>query len=180
MRMQNISLLIKPASYSCNIECAHCFYKRVEDVYPAKKPRMDSETAAALIQKTMQLGCEQNTFCWQGGEPTLMGVGFFREIVGLQKQYGTSGQIVGNSLQTNGILIDESWASFLAEYRFLVGLSLDGPRELHDHYRKFASGRGSFDDAMNAVSRLSPSQTNRLRPLCQIGANRSSSSLKPT
>ncbi len=152
--MQNISLLIKPASYQCNIACPHCFYKRVEDVYPDSQTFMNSETADALIRKTLGLGCEQNTFCWQGGEPTLMGIDFFREVISLQKRHGRSGQTVGNSLQTNGILIDDEWARFLAENKFLVGLSLDGPRDLHDRYRKFSSGEGSFDKAMDAAGRL--------------------------
>jgi len=149
--MQNISLLIKPASYQCNIDCAHCFYKRVEGVYPDAQTFMDSETAAALVRKTLDLGREQNNFCWQGGEPTLMGLDFFRRVVELQRQYGRSGQTVGNSLQTNGILIDEEWARFLAESRFLVGLSLDGPKEFHDHYRKLSSGEGTFDNVMDTV-----------------------------
>jgi len=149
--MQTTSLLIKPSSYTCNIECAHCFYKRVKDVYPERRPLMSPETAATLIRKTLALGCTHNTFCWQGGEPTLMGIDFFREAVRAQKRFGRSGQIVGNSLQTNGILIDSEWAQFLAESRFLVGLSIDGPEEFHDHYRKFASGKGTFSSAMNAV-----------------------------
>jgi uncharacterized protein len=134
----------------CNIDCAHCFYKRVEDVYP-QKTLMSAQTAEALVRKTLGLGREQNTFCWQGGEPTLVGVDFFRKVIELQKRHGSRGQVVGNSLQTNGILIDDEWAEFLAESTFLAGLSLDGPRELHDRYRKLASGEGSFDKVMNAV-----------------------------
>ena len=149
--MQNISLLIKPASYRCNIDCAHCFYKRVEGVYPRGKTLMSARAAEALISKTLGLGRGQNTFCWQGGEPTLMGIAFFREIIELQKRHESSGQMAGNSLQTNGILIDDEWARFLAESSFLVGLSLDGPRELHDRYRKLSSGEGSFDKVMNAA-----------------------------
>ena len=152
--MQNISLLIKPASYMCNIDCAHCFYKRVEGVYPQQRTMMTAQTAEALISKTLGLGCAENTFCWQGGEPTLMGVDFFREIIELQKRHGSGGQVIGNSLQTNGILLDDEWARFLAESNFLVGLSLDGPPDLHDRYRKLASGEGSFDKVMNAVGLL--------------------------
>jgi len=152
--MRNVSLLIKPVSYQCNIDCAHCFYKRVEDVYPGQKPRMSPDTASALIRKTLQLGCEQNTFCWQGGEPTLMGLDFFKEVIRLQGRFGVSGQVIGNSLQTNGILLDEEWADFLAENKFLVGLSLEGPAEFHDRYRKLASGKGSFESVMRAVELL--------------------------
>jgi uncharacterized protein len=151
LKTHTASLLIKPASYLCNIECAHCFYKRVEDVYPEHRPFMERETMATLVRKTLALGCGHNTFCWQGGEPTLMGIDFFREVVRAQKRFGLAGQVVGNSLQTNGVLIDSAWAEFLAENRFLVGLSIDGPREFHDHYRMYASGAGTFDRALHAV-----------------------------
>jgi uncharacterized protein len=115
---------------------------------------MSLDTAEAIVRKTLGLGREENAFCWQGGEPTLMGLDFFREVVRLQKKYGSSGQVVGNSLQTNGILIDDEWAKFLAENRFLIGLSIDGPKEIHDRYRKFSSGKGSFDEAMRAAKLL--------------------------
>ena len=115
---------------------------------------MDLSTLAALIEKTLRLGFEENVFCWQGGEPTLMGVDFFREVIELQKRYGQPGQVIGNSLQTNGILLDDDWADFLARSKFLVGLSLEGPREFHDRYRKFPSGGGTFDSVMDAVGRL--------------------------
>ena len=85
--------------------------------------------------------CGQAAFCWQGGEPTLMGLPFYRQVVALQQKFGHPGQIVGNSLQTNGLLINDEWARFLARYRFLIGLSLDGPPEVHDHYRLSLGGQ---------------------------------------
>lgn len=152
--MDHITLLIKPASHRCNIECSYCFYRRVEGLYPGQRPMMDLGTAEALIRKTLQLGARENNFCWQGGEPTLMGIDFFREVVRLQRKYGTSGQVVANSIQTNGTLLNDTWAEFLAKHSFLVGLSLDGPQECHDHYRKTPSGGGTFDRVMKAAGAL--------------------------
>jgi uncharacterized protein len=153
--VQSITLLIKPTSYHCNLACDYCFYRRVKEVYPGRQSFMDLATAEALVRKTLQLGCPQNLFCWQGGEPTLMGLDFFREVMRFQRQWATPGQIVENTLQTNGTLLDEAWADFLAEHRFLVGLSLDGPRTVHDRYRKHASGKGTHAQVMHAASLLS-------------------------
>ncbi|ABK17839.1 anaerobic sulfatase maturase [Syntrophobacter fumaroxidans] len=152
--MDDISLLIKPSSARCNLQCTYCFYSRVKDLYPEPHTLMTLETAETLIRKTLELGLRENSFCWQGGEPTLMGIGFFQEVVRLQRRYATPGQIIANSLQTNGILLDDRWAEFLAGNSFLVGLSLDGPRECHDHYRTTPSGRGTFDRVMSAAKYL--------------------------
>jgi uncharacterized protein len=97
-----------------------------------------------LVESYLGLGFEQNSFAFQGGEPTLMGLDFYKRLVALQAQYG-QGQSVSNALQTNGILLDDDWCAFLNEYKFLVGISLDGPRESHDVYRKDRAGRGTFD-----------------------------------
>jgi uncharacterized protein len=152
--MDNITLLIKPSSHRCNIECTYCFYRRVKALYPDGHSFMTIETAEMLIRKALRLGCRECQFCWQGGEPTLMGIDFFREIVRLQKKHGLSGQVIGNSIQTNGILIDDNWAQFLAENSFLVGLSLDGPEDVHDRYRRTPAGKGTFNKVMNAARTL--------------------------
>ncbi len=136
------SLLIKPASGDCNLHCAYCFYHdRANDPYAAQPVRrMTPAVLDAVIRQGMALDRHQATFGWQGGEPTLCGLDFFRQAVTLQKRYGASGQAVSNGLQTNALLLDAEWARFLAEYRFLLGVSLDGPAELHDHYRRYAQG----------------------------------------
>ena len=152
--MHSISLLIKPASWACNLHCTYCFYQRVHEIYPGERPYMNLETARTLIRKSLELGCDENVFCWQGGEPTLLGLDFFREVVRSQRACARPGQTIGNALQTNGLLLDRPWAAFLAEHRFLVGLSLDGPRDVHDPYRKSLSGGGSFDRVMQAAKRL--------------------------
>ncbi len=153
MNIPSISLLIKPSSHLCNLNCAYCFYKRVSDVYP-KRDVMTKDTLEALIKKTLSLNARLNSFTWQGGEPMLMGIDFYREATRLQDKYRRPGQVVENSLQTNGVLIDEGWADFLKRRNFLVGLSLDGPKEIHDHYRKDPKGGGTFQRVIGAARLL--------------------------
>jgi uncharacterized protein len=99
----------------------------------------------------VSLGLPVSGFAWQGGEPTLMGLDFFEQAVDLQKQHGTAGQQVSNTLQTNGVLLDDNWCRFFAENRFLLGISIDGPKEFHDRYRLDHSGAGTFDRVMRGI-----------------------------
>lgn len=141
---QLTSILIKPAGPDCNMACTYCFYLKKSRLFPSTKPRRMSETILKqVVRQVLAAGMEQVSFGWQGGEPTLMGLPFFKKAVDFQQQFGT-GQTVGNGLQTNGILIDREWARFLAKYRFLVGLSLDGPRHIHDKYRSLRGGKPSW------------------------------------
>ena len=153
--MAAASILIKPASANCNIDCAYCFYKclssRREEY---SKGFMRQETLRALVENAAAYGDDLIAFAFQGGEPTLCGVDFFREAVRLQQEYRRPGQVVENSIQTNGLLLDEEWAKFLAEEDFLGGISLDGPKKIHDRYRKDASGRGTFAKVMQSISLL--------------------------
>lgn len=140
------SILVKPAGAECNIACVYCFYLEKAGLYPSvRHPRMPDDVLEALIRQMMTEGAQNVSIGWQGGEPTLMGLDFFRRAVALQQQYGRSGQTVGNGLQTNGLLIDESWAEFFNEYQFLVGLSIDGPAHVHDHYRITRNGKPTYD-----------------------------------
>ena len=114
---------------------------------------MSMETLEKLVQETMSYTeGGPAAFCWQGGEPTLMGVEFFQQAVEFQKKYGKPGQIVSNSLQTNGILLNEKWSPLLKKYKFFVGISLDGPSDIHNYYRKFSSGKGSFKNVMQTIN----------------------------
>ncbi len=151
MQPSVLSFLIKPASYICNLDCRYCFYKRVESMYCNDTPFMQIATAEVFIQKALSLGARLNSFCWQGGEPTLLGVDFYKQVVDIQRQHRLEGQIIENSIQTNGIRITEQWCRFLKENDFLVGISLDGPAEIHDRYRKFQGGLGSFDRVMKSI-----------------------------
>jgi len=115
---------------------------------------MSDEVAEKLVSSYTRLHFPHSSFAWQGGEPTLMGLNFYKHIVELQQHYGTDGQVITNALQTNGILLDDDgWCSFLAEYKFLVGISLDGPKKFHDIYRKDHAGNGTWDKVMASIAR---------------------------
>ena len=153
--MRQFSFLIKPASADCNLQCPYCFYLDRCHLYPeTKKHRMSDEVLEKMVSSFMGTGQRQYAFCWQGGEPTLMGVDFFRRVTELQKKYGKTGDSVANSLQTNATIIDDDFARHFAEYNYLIGVSLDGPKDVHDGYRRYASGRGSYDDVVRGIERL--------------------------
>ena len=149
--MQPFTLLIKPSGSDCNVDCRYCFYKCRPAEIGRGRQRMSEEVLEKLVRDYMQLRFPLAGFAWQGGEPTLMGLDFYRKAVDLQKKYGFAGQEVGNSLQTNAILLDEKWCSFLHQSRFLVGVSIDGPKEMHDYYRLDHSGAGTFGRVMRAI-----------------------------
>jgi len=129
------TVLIKPAGPDCNMECSYCFYLEKASLFGASEShRMTDEVLEETIRQVMQQSGHKVSMAWQGGEPTLMGLDFYRRAVDLQKKYG-AGKLVENSLQTNGILLDSDWAAFLRENNWLVGISLDGPRDIHDRYR---------------------------------------------
>ena len=153
--MKTFQLLVKPVAADCNSRCTYCFYRRTEAIYPGPAPhRMSLEIAERMIREFLDLRQPETIFSWQGGEPTLAGLDFFKEVVRLEQVYGRSGQAVGNALQTNGLLLDQDWSGFLAEYRFLVGLSLDGPEEVHNTFRRNAAGQGNFEQVMAAAELL--------------------------
>ncbi|MHA1732427.1 MAG: anaerobic sulfatase maturase [Promethearchaeota archaeon] len=143
-------LLVKPVSGRCNLRCSYCFYRDVPSLFPGKTAGvMSDEILRTFIRKYLALGFKENVFVWQGGEPTLAGLEFFERVVTYQQEFGRN-QVVGNALQTNGQVIDEAWGQFLADYKFLVGLSIDGPKPVHDAAR----GAGSHDKATRALRLL--------------------------
>ncbi len=150
------SLLIKPASAVCNLDCAYCFYlDREADPYKALPGRrMTPETLERLVDTYLFYSYPNAVFAFQGGEPTLAGLEFFRKLVELQKQYGRGGHNISNALQTNAMLIDEEWCELFHEYNWLLGVSLDGPEEVHDTYRFNKSGRGTWKQVMRGVEIL--------------------------
>ena len=150
------SLLIKPVSGDCNLHCTYCFYHdRATDPYrEQRRHRMSPEVLDTLIQQGMQLDRRQASFGWQGGEPTLAGLGFYRQVVALQRRYGSAGQVVANGMQTNGLTLDAEWARFLRQYSFLLGVSLDGPATYHDHYRTTLQGDTTHARVMQALRLL--------------------------
>mgnify|MGYP000880636602 FL=1 len=148
------SVLIKPAGPDCNLDCDYCFYLEKASLFEGSpRHRMSIDTLEETIKQVMQQSGAYVTFGWQGGEPTLMGLDFFKKVIEFQKKYG-DGKTIGNGLQTNGILIDNDWAKFLSEYNFLIGLSIDGPEDIHDHYRKTKSQKGSWKKVLSTSKRL--------------------------
>jgi len=150
------SLLIKPASAVCNLDCAYCFYlDRDADPYkelPAR--RMTDETLERLVDTYMFYSYPHSTFAFQGGEPTLAGLKFFEKLVELQQRYGRNGHQVSNALQTNAVLIDEAWCQLFRSYNWLLGVSLDGPEEINDLYRFNKAGHGTWKRVMQSVETL--------------------------
>ncbi|MBN2451752.1 MAG: anaerobic sulfatase maturase [Lentisphaeria bacterium] len=149
------SLLVKPASADCNLRCEYCFYLGHCGFYPeTRRHRMTDEVLATMVRTYMATPQPTYQFGWQGGEPTLMGLDFFRRVVGCQQQFGRDGAGVANGLQTNATLITPEFAAHLAEYHFLTGVSLDGPRYLHDKYRLTPAGKGSHEEVRRGIRRL--------------------------
>lgn len=148
-------VMTKPIGPICQLDCRYCFYLEKEALYPGNERfRMSEETLRRYIHSYIeaQPGPEIH-FAWQGGEPTLLGVDFFRRVVALQEE-SSDGRPIHNAFQTNGVLLDESWATFLAEHRFLVGVSIDGPEALHDAYRVDKQGRGTHARVMAGIQVL--------------------------
>ncbi len=148
------SVLVKPAGPDCNMACSYCFYLEKSVLFPGiKAHRMSEEILQEMIRQVMGQSRQEVSFGWQGGEPTLMGLPFFERAVEFQEKIGR-GHVVGNGLQTNGLLIDKQWAEFLKEYKFLVGLSIDGPEHVHDHYRLMRNGKGSWSRVVDKARLL--------------------------
>ncbi|MCX6594056.1 MAG: anaerobic sulfatase maturase [Acidobacteria bacterium] len=150
------SLLIKPASAVCNLDCSYCFYlDRDADPYkdlPAR--RMTDETLERLVDTYLFYSYPQSTFAFQGGEPTLAGLPFFEKLIRLQQQYGRNGHSVSNALQTNAVLLDDNWAQFFRQYNWLLGVSLDGPEGINDLHRYNRAGHGTWKRVMQSIECL--------------------------
>ena len=151
-----LHVMAKPAGSTCNLDCKYCFYLSKETLRGGPGTgEMSEETLELFIRQYIDgTSGPQVVFSWQGGEPTLRGVGFYRRVVALQKKYAKPNQRIENDLQTNGVLLNEEWAKFLKEHHFLVGLSIDGPRELHDAFRVNKGGAPTFDKVMAAARLL--------------------------
>ena len=148
-------VMAKPRGSACNLHCAYCFFLEKERLYPGSDFRMPAEVHEAYIRQLLEFHrTSQVTVAWQGGEPTLMGLDFFRRSVEFQKKHQKPGAHIENTFQTNGILLNDEWCRFFRENDFLIGLSMDGPRGLHDFYRKDKAGRGTFDRVVRAARLL--------------------------
>jgi uncharacterized protein len=148
-------VMAKPSGAKCNLDCRYCFYLEKEGLYPKGAMRMSDEVLDAYVRAQIQAQPPDGEvlFAWQGGEPTLMGIDFFEKAVALQKRYG-GGRRIANAFQTNGVLLNDAWGEFLRREGFLVGVSIDGPQELHDLYRVDKGGRPTFEKVMQGISLL--------------------------
>ncbi len=148
-------VMVKPTGPLCNLDCSYCFYLEKERLYLGTSGwAMPDEILETFVRDFIAAqDVPLVTFAWQGGEPTLLGLDFFRRVVGLQDRFA-GGKRIENAVQTNGVLVDDEWAAFFAERAFLVGLSIDGPRDLHDRYRVDRGGAPTFDRVMKGIDAL--------------------------
>ena len=149
------TIMAKPRGPICNLNCSHCYYLSKENLFPESNFRMSDEL---LEEYTKQYLAAQKTpevnFVWQGGEPILMGIDFYRKALALQRKYAKPGIKVMNSFQTNGTLITEEWAQFFHENDFLIGISIDGPADIHDHFRVDKQGNPSYERVIQGLCHL--------------------------
>jgi uncharacterized protein len=148
-------VLGKPTGAICNLDCSYCFFLDKELLYPGSNFRMTDDVLENYIRRLIEAHrSNEVTVAWQGGEPTIMGIDFFRRAIGYQEKHKKPGMTFENTLQTNGTLLDDEWCEFLKENNYLIGLSLDGPRELHDANRVDKGGRPTFDKVMRGLRLL--------------------------
>jgi uncharacterized protein len=148
-------VLAKPTGAICNLDCKYCFFLSKEVLYPGSTFRMSDDLLEAYLRQLIEAHqAPEVTVAWQGGEPTLMGLDFFRHSVELAEKYRRPGQRLQHTIQTNGTRLDDEWCAFFKKKGFLVGLSVDGPREMHDAYRVDKGGEGTFDQVMRGLDRL--------------------------
>ncbi|NLE42921.1 MAG: anaerobic sulfatase maturase [Lentisphaerae bacterium] len=153
--MNPFSLLVKPTSADCNLRCRYCFYLEKAEIYPdSRRHRMSDAVLERMIASYLETKQPCHAFGWQGGEPTLMGLDFFKRVTDLQSSIGRPGTIVANGFQTNGVLLDDDWAKHFAQYNFLVGVSVDGPAKIHDRFRVDAGGRGTHSRVLAGIGAL--------------------------
>jgi uncharacterized protein len=150
-----IHVLTKPTGAICNLDCSYCFFLDKEELYPNSNFRMSDEVLETYIRQLIESHkTPEVTVAWQGGEPTLMGLDFFKKAIAYQEKYRRPGMTFENTLQTNGTLLNDEWCEFFKANNYLIGLSLDGPRELHDANRVDKVGRPTFDRVMKGLRLL--------------------------
>ena len=154
--VRRMHVMVKPTGALCNLNCTYCYYLSKQQLPGmSEQGPIDDIVLETFIRQYFEAqNYKEVVFSWQGGEPTLLGLDFFKKVVMLQKKYCPPHVRCENDLQTNGLLIDDAWCRFLQEENFLVGLSIDGPKNFHDTYRKDKSGMGSFDRVFYAATLL--------------------------
>jgi len=146
---RSFQVVVKPVGSACNLDCTYCYYRCKET-----SGRIADELLEKFIRQYIAGQEEDPVVCnWHGGEPALLGLDFYRKVVGLEQKYA-EGRRIENDFQTNGVLLDEAWCEFFKEHRFYIGLSIDGPKHLHDHFRTAKGGGSSFDQVYRAARYL--------------------------
>ena len=162
-------LLSKPTGATCNLDCKYCFFLSKEMLYPGDRFRMSDEMLEHIRQLLEAQPLGEVNVAWQGGEPTLMGLDFFRRSIEHVEKYRKPAQSILHTIQTNGTLLDDEWCAFFKKHNFLVGLSVDGPKEMHDSYRVNKGGAGTFDQVMRGWETLRRHEVD-VNILCTIHA----------
>ncbi len=171
-------ILAKPTGAICNLSCSYCFFLAKEHLYPHSQFRMTDEVLETFIEQYLTVQqIPHATITWQGGEPTLMGLDFYRRSIACEAKYARPGMTIERTIQTNGTLLNEEWCAFFREHNYLVGLSLDGPRELHDAHRIDKAGRPTFDRVTRAA-RLLVEHNVPFNILCAVNATNASHPLE--
>ena len=147
--------MIKPYSSFCNLKCQYCYYLSKKELYPNSNGKMSDETLETFTKQYIEAQkVPEVTFSWQGGEPTLMDIEFYERAIQYQKIYNKKGIRIQNTLQTNGTILTEEWARFFKKHNFLIGISIDGPSDLHDAYRVDSKGNPTFDQVKSGLANL--------------------------
>ncbi len=159
---REFQVMVKPIGAVCNLDCRYCYYLQKRDLYPdARAFRMDEDLLESYIVQHIEASPKEAIlFSWHGGEPTILGLDYFRKILELQRKYCPPGREILNGIQTNGTLLDEAWARFFAAEKFYVGFSMDGPKELHDCYRVSKGGKPTHKQVLQAYRLLQQHRVN--------------------
>ena len=168
------NIMIKPAGSLCNLDCAYCYYLDKSEIYGGREPRMSYAMLETVVREYIAANeVPEVTFNWHGGEPLVLGLDFYKKALEFEEKYA-DGKLVHNTIQTNGTLITPEWAEFFSRNRFLVGISLDGPKDVHDKYRKDKGGAPTFDKVMQGLRHLrrAGAQFNTMSTVSKAGEGR--------
>jgi uncharacterized protein len=148
-------VLAKPTGAICNLDCKYCFFLSKEMLYPGSRFRMADELLESYVQQLLEAHrVPEVTIGWQGGEPTLMGLDFFERSIEYVEKHKKPNQRVQHTMQTNGTKLDDEWCTFFKQHNFLIGISIDGPKEIHDTYRVNKGGLGTYDQVIDGLNHL--------------------------
>ncbi|MBQ7750687.1 MAG: anaerobic sulfatase-maturation protein [Bacteroidales bacterium] len=148
------NIMLKPAGSLCNLDCSYCYYLDKAEIYGGKEPRMTLDMLEDVVREYIAANdVPEVTFNWHGGEPLVLGVDFYRKALEFEEKYA-GGKIIHNTIQTNGTLLNREWTELFRKHRFLVGISLDGPKDIHDRYRRDKGREGTFDRVIRGVGLL--------------------------